>query len=79
MKRLHATLHANVAINVTAICNDACIVAEVGSISTFGTLQGTLHATPAKPVTRSNSVVACNVACNVSSRDSTLKECYPTS
>ena len=51
MKRLHATLRANVAIKVTVICNDACNVAEVGSISTFGSLQETLHATPAKPVT----------------------------
>ena len=72
MKRLHATLRANVAINVTAICNDTCNVAEVGTISTFGTLQETLPATPAKPVTRSNSVVACNVACNVSSCDRAL-------
>ena len=72
MKRLHATLRANVAINVTAICNDTCNVAEVGTISTFGTLQETLPATPAKPVTRSNFVVACNVACNVSSCDSAL-------
>ena len=72
MKRLHATLRANAVINVTAICNDACNVAEVGTISTFGTLQETLPATPAKPVTRSNSVVACNVACNVSSCDSAL-------
>ena len=71
MKRLHSTLLANVAINVTAICNDAWNVAEVvGSISTFVTLRETLHATPAKPVTRRNSTVACNVACNVSSCDS---------
>ena len=73
-ERLQATLRANVAINVTAICNDACNVAEVGSISTFGTLQETLHATPAKPVTRSNSVVACNVACNVSSCNSAFSK-----
>ena len=75
MKRLHAPLRANVAINVTAICKDACNVAEIGSISTFGTLQETLHATSAKPVTctRINSVVACNVACNVSSCDSAFK------
>ena len=72
MKRLHVTLRANVAINVTVIYNDACNVAEVGSISTFETLQETLHAAPAKPVTRSNSVVACNVACNVSLCDSAL-------
>ena len=49
MKRLHAMLRANVAINVTAICNDTCNVAEVGTISTFGTMQETLPATPAKP------------------------------
>ena len=70
MKRLHVTLRANVSIRVTAVCNDAYNVAEVGSISTFGTLQETLHATAAKPVTRNNSVVACNVACNISSCDS---------
>ena len=29
MKRLHAKLCANVAISVTAICNNACNVAEV--------------------------------------------------
>ena len=40
--------------------------------TTFGTFQEALHATPAKPVTRSNSVVACNVACNVSLCDSAL-------
>ena len=73
MKRLHAKLRANVAINVTAICNDTCNVAEVGTISTFGTLQETLPATPAKPITRSNSVVACSVACNVSSCDSAFR------
>ena len=49
MKRLHATLRANAAISVRSICNDACNVAEVGSISTLGTLQKTLRATPAKP------------------------------
>ena len=64
-------------LSVIAICNDACNVAEVGSISTFGTLQKKLHAAPAMPVTRSNSVVACNVACSFSSCDSAFtRSCF---